>query len=80
MHEIAEDMLDGMEEFMRRDPRWGKKSQQPNLMFELKVVLAIFLTPLVRKKEPRLRRRIPHRAARGLDAPLAEGALDTRRL
>lgn len=50
MREIAEDMLDGLEEFMRRDPRWGKKSQQPNLMFEQKVVLAIFLTPLVRKK------------------------------
>lgn len=49
MREIAEDFLDELEEYMQKDPRWNKKNGRSNLMFEVKVVLAIFLTPLVRK-------------------------------
>ena len=49
MHEIAEDLLDELEAYMQKDPRWNKKTQKANLMFEVKVVLAIFLTPLVKK-------------------------------
>lgn len=49
MREIAEDLLDALEQSMQSDPRWNKKTQKTNLMFEVKVVLAIFLTPLVKK-------------------------------
>lgn len=49
MHEIAEDLLDELEEFMQKDSRWNRKNGRSNLMFEVKVVLAIFLTPLAKK-------------------------------
>lgn len=49
MRQIAEDLLDELEAYMQKDPRWNKKNGRSNLMFEVKVVLAIFMTPLVRK-------------------------------
>ena len=42
-------LLDALEKYMQGDKRWRHKSKHSQIMFEIKVVLAIFLTPLVRK-------------------------------
>lgn len=46
---ICEELLDALEAHMQRDKRWNRKSQRMQVMFEVKSVLAIFLTPTVRK-------------------------------
>lgn len=47
--EICADFLDALEAYMQADPRWARK--RTDVMFEVKLVLAIFLTPLVRVME-----------------------------
>lgn len=42
-------MVEDMEQHMEGDRRWRWKAQRGNVIFEIKVVLAIFLTPMVRK-------------------------------
>lgn len=42
-------LLDGVERFMEGDKRWKYKNRQSTVIFEIKVVLAIFLTPLAQK-------------------------------
>lgn len=49
VREICADFLDAVEAYLRNDPRWNKKGRHTGLMFEVKTVLAIFLTPLARK-------------------------------
>lgn len=51
MREICADMMDTLEKYMQADKRWAKKMKRSELIFEIKVVLAIFLTPLVRKRK-----------------------------
>ncbi len=46
---LCEGLVDGLEEHMLGDKRWKHKSKQSHVIFEVKVVLAIFLTPLARK-------------------------------
>lgn len=47
--ELAADMLDGLEAYLQGERRWQRKTGRDNLLFETRVVLAIFLTPLVKK-------------------------------
>ena len=42
-------LLDGICDFMEGDKRWKSKSRQSTVIFEMKVVMAIFLTPLAQK-------------------------------
>lgn len=42
-------LLDGLEAHMQADPRWAHRRTRSNVFWEVKVVLAIFLTPLARK-------------------------------
>lgn len=48
---ICEAFLDALDEHMRRDRRWTRKAQRTQVIFEVKSVLAIFLTPLARKRK-----------------------------
>ncbi|MBQ3357203.1 MAG: hypothetical protein IJG45_08875 [Oscillospiraceae bacterium] len=47
---LCKDLLDALDESMLADPRWGKVNGKNNVLFEVKVVLAIFFTPLLRKR------------------------------
>ena len=47
--ELAADMLDGLEAYLQGERRWQRKTGRDNLLFETRAVLAIFLTPLVKK-------------------------------
>ena len=47
--ELAADLLDGLEAHFQTERRWQRKTGRDNLLFETRVVLAIFLTPLVKK-------------------------------
>lgn len=47
--EICKDLLDGIDAHLHQQPKWEKKAKQQDLLFATRVVLAIFLTPLVRK-------------------------------
>lgn len=49
IEKVCEDFLDALEKHMLGDKRWKHRSKQSQVIFEIKVVLAIFLTPLVRK-------------------------------
>ena len=49
MKEVCKDLVDALEAHMMGDKRWAKSSQREQLMFETRVILAIFLTPLARK-------------------------------
>lgn len=49
MPRICTEMLDGLERHMAADKRWETKMRRSQVLFETKVVLAIFLCPLVRK-------------------------------
>ncbi len=49
--ELCTDLLDALADHMSADPRWKKKHKRSELMFEVKVVLALFLTPLIRKRK-----------------------------
>ena len=42
-------LLDGVCRFMEGDRRWKNKNRQSSVIFEIKVVMAIFLTPLAQK-------------------------------
>lgn len=42
-------LVEDLEQHMTGDRRWRWKAQRGNVVFEVKVVLAIFLTPMVRK-------------------------------
>ena len=46
---ICTDFVDDLETYMSADPRWKRKASRSNVCWETKVVLAIFLTPLVRR-------------------------------
>lgn len=46
---LAGDMLDGIDAFMQAEKRWKHKNSRDTLMFEVKVILAIFTTPAIRK-------------------------------
>lgn len=46
---LCADLLDAVDAHMQADPRWDKKTRRDGLLFEIKVVLAIFFTPLLRK-------------------------------
>lgn len=46
---ICKQLLDSLEMHMAADKRWSRKAQRGQLMFEIKSVLAIFLTPLSKK-------------------------------
>ena len=47
--ELAADLLDGLEAHFQTERRWQRKASRDNMLFETRVVLAIFLTPLVKK-------------------------------
>ena len=49
MGRICTEFVDDLETYMSADPRWKRKTSRSNVFWETKVVLAIFLTPLVRK-------------------------------
>ena len=46
---LCKDFLDALDEHMMADRRWSRASRQNAVLFETRVVLAIFFTPLVRK-------------------------------
>lgn len=48
---LCGNLMDDLEQFILGDKRWIKKAQRGNVIFEIKVVLAIFLTPMVRKMQ-----------------------------
>ncbi len=47
---LCKDLLDAVEEHMMADRRWAKPARRDSVMFETRVVLAIFFTPLIRKR------------------------------
>lgn len=47
---MAEDILSELQAAMERDPRWKSKRKQENMLFEYRVVMAIFLTPALRRR------------------------------
>lgn len=49
LKKVCEEFLDALEGHVMGDKRWKHKSSRSQILFEVKVVLAIFLTPLVRK-------------------------------
>lgn len=49
MNRICTELVDDLESHMSADPRWKRKAARSNVFWEVKVVLAIFLTPLARK-------------------------------
>lgn len=49
MQRICKSMLDGLDEHMMGNKRWKSRTQRSQVLFETKLVLAIFLCPLVRK-------------------------------
>ena len=49
MKEICADLLDAIDANMKAQPQWQKEGKRQDLLFATRVVLAIFLTPLVRK-------------------------------
>ncbi len=50
MEKICKTLIDDLEKHLMGDVRWAKKSQRERLLFDTRVVMAIFLTPLVRKR------------------------------
>jgi len=49
--QVCELLLNEMEGHMQKDKRWQRKPKHPDVLFEYKVLLALYLTPLVRKLE-----------------------------
>ena len=49
LRELCESTMDSLTEYMESDKRWKFKGKRSQVMFEVKLVLAIFLTPLARK-------------------------------
>ena len=54
---LCGDLLDAVDEHMRKDPRWNRrvaaKAGQESVQFETKFTMAIFFTPLLRKRKLR---------------------------
>lgn len=50
MELVCKEMLDGVEEELAGNKKWSSKSKKDELLFDTRVVMAIFLTPLVRKR------------------------------
>lgn len=48
---LCRDMLDGVDAFLQADPRWDKSYRRDGMLYEARVVLAIFFTPLLRKRK-----------------------------
>ncbi len=46
---LCEEFLNALEKELEKDKRYGSKSGKTAVLFEVKVVLALFLTPLLRK-------------------------------
>lgn len=51
VRQVCKDFVDDLEAYMGKDPRWKRKPSRSAVAWEVKVVLAIFLTPLARKLE-----------------------------
>lgn len=51
IREICTELLDQIVEYLKKEKKWERKSKQEEAFFEIRVVLAIFLTPLVRKRK-----------------------------
>ena len=51
MQEICKDLLDGIENHLKTQPKWKSSRKQYDMLYATRVVLAIFLSPLVRKLE-----------------------------
>lgn len=49
MGRICDNLLDSLDEYMMADKRWKLKPRRSQVLFETKLVLAIFLCPLVKK-------------------------------
>ncbi len=49
VRELCKTLTADLEEHMAQDKRWKNKSRRSDVIFECKVVMAIFLTPTVRK-------------------------------
>lgn len=49
MEQICRELVDDLEAYMTADPRWKRRGARSKVFWEVKVVLAIFLMPLVRK-------------------------------
>lgn len=47
--QICADLIEALESYFYAQPRWQKENKRNDLLFETRVVLAIFLTPLVKK-------------------------------
>lgn len=50
MEEVCKELLDGVEAELSGDKKWSSKSKRDELLFDTRVVMAIFLTPLVKKR------------------------------
>ncbi len=48
---ICAELIELTQKSLQQDPKWEKKSRREHLLFNTRVVFAIFLTPLVRKKK-----------------------------
>ena len=51
LRSVCGDLMDDIAAGMEADPRWAKKHSRSEVLFEKKVVLAIFMTPALRKQE-----------------------------
>ncbi len=49
MQEVCKEFLDELDAHLKAQPKWEKESKRQDMLFAVRVVLAIFLTPLVRK-------------------------------
>lgn len=47
---LCKDLLDAVDAHVRNDPRWSSKRKQETVLFEVKFVMAIYFTPLIRKR------------------------------
>lgn len=51
MEDVCKDLLDGVEAELAGHKKWSRKSKRDELLFDARVVMAIFLTPLARKRK-----------------------------
>ncbi len=51
VQEVCKELMDALDAHMMGLRKWEKKSKRDEILFETRVVLAIFLTPLVRKRK-----------------------------
>lgn len=51
MEDVCKELLDGVEKELSENKKWNSKSKKDELLFNTRVVMAIFLTPLVRRRK-----------------------------